>query len=162
MLDLFNSDEQLDYLRYMLETYPNVNVELGARFQQFHMMDRENLRKFMIKYSDRILFGTDISFQPLSNAPKQVAERYIRCFKLLETDETVKGGFFIGEEETQGLALPVEVLEKIYYKNACRLYPRVKEALKELGYSILNIGPQGLRHRGIVCDGLKPPCSAGG
>ncbi|MHC4435670.1 MAG: amidohydrolase family protein [Planctomycetota bacterium] len=36
MLDHFNSNEQLDYLRYVLETYPNVHVDLGARFQQFH------------------------------------------------------------------------------------------------------------------------------
>ena len=133
MLDLFNSDEQLDYLKYMLETYPNFNVDLAARFQQFHMMDRDNLRKFMIKYSDRILFGTDISSQPRKDDPKQVAEQYMRCFKLLETDEIVKGGFF-GEDETKGLALPQDVLEKIYYKNAARLYPRVKDVLKELGY----------------------------
>ncbi len=133
MLDFFNSDEQLDYLRYMLETYPNLNVDLAARFQQFHMMDRDNLRKFIIKYSDRILFGTDITSQPKEDGPKQVAERYMRCFKMLETDEIVKKGFF-GGDETKGLALPQEVLEKIYYKNAARLYPRVKDALKQLGY----------------------------
>jgi predicted TIM-barrel fold metal-dependent hydrolase len=135
MLDFFNSDEQLDYLIYMLETYPNVNVDLAARLQQFHRMDREKLRKFMIKYSDRILFGTDISSQPVEDSPKEVAEQYNRCFELLETDKIVKGGFF-GEDETKGLALPKEVLAKIYYKNAARLYPRVKDVLKKLGYSV--------------------------
>jgi len=47
----------------------------------------------------------------------------------------VPGGFFTGEK-TQGLALPREVLEKIYYKNAARLYPKVADVLKKRGYVI--------------------------
>jgi len=133
MLDHFNSDEQLDYLMYVLETYPNVNVDLGARFQQFHRMDRDKLRKFMIEYADRILFGTDIGGQPREGRYAEVAESYHRAFQLLETDKAVKGGFF-GGTETKGLALPADVLEKIYYRNAARLYPRVKDVLRGLGY----------------------------
>ncbi len=135
MLDHFNSDEQLDYLMYILETYPNVNVDLGARFQQFNRMDRDKLRNFIIKYADRILFGTDIGGQPAEGKYRQVAESYYRAFQLLETDKVVKGGFF-GRTETKGLALPTDVLEKIYYKNAARLYPRVKDVLKNMGYDI--------------------------
>ena len=132
MLDHFNSDEQLDYLRYVLKTYPNVHVDLGARFQQFHRMDRDKLRKFMIEHSDRILFGTDIGGQPREGKYAEVAESYRRAFLLLETDQLIKGGFFSGTE-TRGLALPVDVLEKIYYRNAARLYPRVEDVLKDLG-----------------------------
>ena len=55
MLDHFNSDEQLDYLMYVLETYSNVHVDLGARFQQFNRMNRDKLRNFMISF----LFGGD-------------------------------------------------------------------------------------------------------
>jgi len=135
MLDHFNSDEQLDYLRYVLETYPNVNVDLAARFQQFHRMDRDNLREFMIHYADRILFGTDIGNQTKEGKCEEVAERYYRCFKILETDGIVMGGFF-GNTETEGLALPRDVLEKIYYRNAAALYPRVREVLEDRGYSI--------------------------
>jgi len=135
MLDHFYSDEQLEYLGYVLETYPNVNVDLAARFQQFCRMDREKLRAFMIRYADRILFGTDIGGQPRNGRYEQVADSYQRCFKLLETDEMVRGGFFSGEN-TQGLALPREVLEKIYYRNAARLYPKVKEVLEQRGYNI--------------------------
>jgi predicted TIM-barrel fold metal-dependent hydrolase len=132
MLDHFNSDEQLDYLMYILETYPNIHVDLGARFQQFHRMDRDKLRNFMIKYADRILFGTDIGGQPAGGKYRQVAESYYRAFQLLETDRVVKGGFF-GSTETRGLALPADVLEKIYYQNAAELYPRVKDTLKNMG-----------------------------
>jgi predicted TIM-barrel fold metal-dependent hydrolase len=135
MLDHFYSDEQLDYLMYVLETYPNVHVDLAARFQQFHRMDREKLRNFMIEYADRVLYGTDIGGQPEAGRYEQVAEMYYRSFQLLETGQTIRGGFF-GETETKGLALPADVLEKIYYLNAVRLYPRVKNVLTELGYHV--------------------------
>jgi predicted TIM-barrel fold metal-dependent hydrolase len=135
MLDHFNSDEQLDYLMYVLETYPNVHVDLAARFQQFHRMDREKLRGFMIKYADRILYGTDIGGQPRAGRYDQVADMYFRSFQLLETDKVIRGGFF-GQTETQGLALPVNVLKKIYYENAARLYPGVKDALAQLRYEV--------------------------
>jgi len=134
MLDHFNSDEQLDYLSYVLETYPNVNLDLAARFQQFHRIDREKLRNFIIRYADRILFGTDISKQPASNVEDTVA-RYQRCFQLLETDQTVTGGFF-GDTPTVGLALSHDVLEKIYYQNAVRIFPRVGAVLKKQGYDV--------------------------
>ncbi len=133
MLDHFNSDEQLDYLRYVLKAYPNVHVDLGARFQQFHRMDRDKLRQFVIEHCDRILFGTDIGGQPREGRYAEVAESYRRVFQLLETDEMIEGGFF-GGTKTRGLALPMDVLEKIYYRNAARLYPRVEDVLKDLGY----------------------------
>ncbi|MHC4435669.1 MAG: hypothetical protein ACYTBS_27975 [Planctomycetota bacterium] len=98
-------------------------------------MDRDKLRNFMIEHADRILFGTDIGGQPREGRYGQVAESYTRAFQLLETDRVVKGGFF-GQTETKGLALPVDVLEKIYYRNAARLYPRVKDVLKDLGCNI--------------------------
>ena len=135
MLDHFNSNEQLDYLSYVLETYPNLHVDLAARFQQFHRMDREKLRNFMIKYADRILYGTDIGGQPKAGQYERVAEQYYRSFQLLQTDHVVRGGFF-GETQTKGLALPEDVLKKIYYLNAARLYPRVRNVLIQLGHPI--------------------------
>ena len=59
--------------------------------------------------------------------PERMAERYHRCFQLLETDEMVQGSFFDDQKERRGLALPRDVLEKIYYRNALRIYPRLKE-----------------------------------
>ncbi|MHC4177993.1 MAG: amidohydrolase family protein [Planctomycetota bacterium] len=133
MLDHFNSDEQLDYLAYMLTTYPNLHVDLAARFQQFHRMDRERLRDFMIRYQDRILFGTDIG--RVGEDARGFAERYHRCFLLLQSDKKVKGSFFDNKTERRGLALPRDVLEKIYYRNALRIYPRARDTLKTLGYA---------------------------
>ncbi len=136
MLDFFNSDEQLDHLSYMLETYPNLNVDLAARFQQFHRMSNDKLRAFLIRYADRVLFGTDVG-EIKAGSEAEIAERYHKCFQISETDSVVPGGFF-GKTPTKGMALPQDVLEKIYYRNAMRVYPRVKEVLKKLGYPVDN------------------------
>ena len=80
---------------------------------------------------------------------KTRAVNYKRYFDFLETDKTLpsdfidvtkgQGGVRLGEEgkrTIQGLALPTEVLEKIYFRNAMRVYPHVKENLKSLGYPV--------------------------
>jgi predicted TIM-barrel fold metal-dependent hydrolase len=140
MLNYNITGEQLDYLRYVMESYPNVNLDLAARIGWFCYLDRDQIRDFLIKYSDRILFGTDIGDQPLREDPGITARRYHRCFEILETDKMVGAGFYPapgeGRREFKGLALPIDVLENIYYRNAVRLYPRVKEVLTTRGYEV--------------------------
>lgn len=120
-------DAQLDYLRFLLSTFPNFHVDLAATFQYFSMVNTENLRDFMIEYADRILFGTDIGRWEADDETQNRALAYNRCFRILESDALVEGSFF-GNEPIRGLNLPREVLEKIYYKNALRLYPKVSES----------------------------------
>lgn len=141
MLWLCYSDEQLDYLRYMLKTYPNLNVDLATAPEFLHPVGRDNLRDFMIEYSDRVLFGTDMGtkwFAPdlggAADTFKSRAANYRRYFDLLETDKELPSGLK-GEHRIRGLALPQPVLEKIYFRNAARIYPRVAESLKKLGYA---------------------------
>jgi len=128
-------DAQIDYLRNMLATFPKMNIDLAATFQYFDLVTYENLRSFMIGYADRIVFGTDIGRWDDPERGKRYAEQYWRAFRILETDEIVPGGFFSGNE-IRGLALPRDVLEKIYYRNAARIYPRVEEQLVRLGYVV--------------------------
>ncbi len=140
MLWLCYSDEQLDYLRYMLKTYPNLNVDLATVPNFLHAVGRDNLRDFMIEYADRILFGTDMAsawFVPVLDKKfphiRDKVPQYQRYFEFLETDKELPSG--IKEEHTmRGLALPLPVLEKIYFRNAMRIYPHVADALKQLGY----------------------------
>lgn len=140
MLWLCYSDEQLDYLRYMLKSYPNLHIDLATTPVFLHAVGRDNLRDFMIVHADRILFGTDVGskwFVPeLDKQIPNVAEKvpqYRRYFDLLETDKELPSGIK-DEEKIRGLSLPLEVLEKIYFRNAMRIYPHVKEALTHLGY----------------------------
>jgi predicted TIM-barrel fold metal-dependent hydrolase len=91
------------------------------------MVNYDNLRDFMIEYADRILFGTDIGRWETKEETKNMVKAYNNCFRIMETDDMVEGSFF-GNEPIKGLNLPREVLEKIYYKNAIRLYPKLSES----------------------------------
>lgn len=132
---LICQDAQIDCLRNLLATYPNLNIDLSATFQYYNLVQRDNLRSFMIEYADRILFGTDVGFwqNPRENAGK--ADWYHTWFQILETAEDVPGKFY-ATDKIKGLDLPREVLEKIYYRNAMRIYPGVREAMLKLGYAV--------------------------
>jgi len=121
-------DAQIDYLRYLFSTYPNFYVDISATCQYIPLVNRENLRDFYIEYQDRLLFGTDGGRVGDDNMVNYIAGRYANFFAILETDEVVPTGFF-GNNPTKGLDLPREALEKIYYKNALKLYPGLKEAM---------------------------------
>ena len=117
---LICQDAQIDYLRYMLSRYPNLYVDLAATFQYYHLVNNENLHDFFIEHQDRILFGTDFTSFP-EGSIQRIADRYVSYFAILETDQMVG--------RVKGLNLPREVLEKVYYKNAVKLFPDVKEAM---------------------------------
>jgi predicted TIM-barrel fold metal-dependent hydrolase len=128
-------DAQLDYLRNMLATFSNLYIDLAATFQYYPLVKRGNLRSFMVEWADRIMFATDIGRWKGDEETADHVERYFRAFQILETDELVDGSFF-GDEMVEGLSLPREVLEKIYFRNAVKVYPRVKEAMIKLGYKV--------------------------
>jgi len=115
-------DAQIDYLRYMLSTYPNLYVDLSATLQYMHLVNHDNIRDFYIEYQDRILFGSDFG-RFAEDAIQSTANRFADHFATLETDLPVNRG------RSEGLNLPRDVLEKIYYKNALKLYPGLKEMM---------------------------------
>jgi predicted TIM-barrel fold metal-dependent hydrolase len=107
--------ENLDWVSTMLDQHPNVMVEFGAREAELGRQPRRT-RELFLKYQDRVMFGTD----------NEVTEAmYRNNFRWLETaDEYFDywGAPGQGRFEISGLALPDEVLEKIYHKNAERLF----------------------------------------
>ena len=83
-------------------------------------------RKFLIKYQDRVLFGTDGPWPE---------ERLRLYWRFLETD----GEYFPYSEKPfppqgfwniYGVNLPDEVLKKVYRENAMRLVPGVREKVE--------------------------------
>ena len=120
-------DAQLDFLRYMLTSYPNLYLDISATCQYMPLVNTDNLRDIYIEFQDRLLFGTD-GGRVNDEQINYITERYANFFAILETDQVVPSGFF-GNNPTKGLHLPKEVLEKIYYKNALKLYPGLKEAM---------------------------------
>jgi uncharacterized protein len=115
-----NLPEELGRVSMWLDTYPNFYVEMSARISEIGRQPY-TARKFMIKYQDRVLFGTD--------TPPD-AEAYRIYYRFLETaDEYIdpaSGHHLQGRWMIYGIYLPDEVLEKIYNKNAMRLFSMLK------------------------------------
>jgi predicted TIM-barrel fold metal-dependent hydrolase len=121
--------ENLQAVGEMLDKYPNVNVEIGARIGELGRQPRTAAR-FFDKYQDRILFGTDAI--PLgTETPQQVfgADLYHIYYRFLETDDE----YFDyaparvppqGRWRIYGVALPEPILRKVYYANAERVLGR--------------------------------------
>ena len=117
-------DAQVDYLRYMFSRYPNLYVDISATYQYLPLLNYDNLRDLFIEYQDRFLYGSDFSsFR--DDAIQGAADRYASHFEILESDRIIDNR----NGQMKGLNLPKEVLEKIYYKNALKLYPGLKEAM---------------------------------
>jgi predicted TIM-barrel fold metal-dependent hydrolase len=115
-----NMPEELGTVAKWLDQYPNLYVEIGARISELGRQPY-TARKFMIRYQDRVLFGSDT--EPDANA-------YRIYYRFLETEDEYidpAGGHHLqGRWMIYGLHLPDSVLEKIYNKNARRLLSQFK------------------------------------
>ena len=114
-----NADD-LNYISYLLDTYPNYYIEFGAVLSDLGKQPY-TARKFFIKYQDRILFGTDGGSMHIKGWT--IEKVYRAYFEFLETDNEyidypLQGAINQGNWKIYGINLPDEVLEKIYYKNA--------------------------------------------
>jgi uncharacterized protein len=98
----------------MLDEFPNVMVEVGAILYDLGRQPRA-AHDFFVEYQDRILFGKD-SFQP-SEYPY-----YWRVFETADEYFDYYRGYH-AFWKLYGMDLPDEVLKKIYYENALRLFP---------------------------------------
>jgi predicted TIM-barrel fold metal-dependent hydrolase len=144
-----NNPEDPAQVGRMLDRYPNLYIDLAARVPAIGRRDaahgQEAMRAFFIKHQDRILFGTDTgvgpedlmfgSSGPLPPRPQDATRFYGSIWRYLETrDRDIPSPTPIqGRWDIDGVGLPREVLEKIYYKNAQKLLqirlPQPGEAL---------------------------------
>ncbi|HZT30676.1 MAG TPA: amidohydrolase family protein [Bryobacteraceae bacterium] len=118
--------EDLRYVSELMDKYPNMSVEIGARIGELGRQPRA-ARKFFDKYQDRILFGTDAV--PHGDAyPQQVYGDllYEIYYRFLETEDE----YFDyaparippqGRWRIYGLGLAEGILKKVYHGNAARL-----------------------------------------
>ena len=100
-----------------LDKYPNFAIDTAARMEYLMRDDPDKVRNFLIKYQDRVLYGTDLDLNPDANIDESVKEweeTYVRDYRYLATDET----FQVEGRTVRGLKLPKEVLQKIYRTNA--------------------------------------------
>ncbi len=114
-----NSAEDLTAIGNLLDSCPNLYVDIAGRVAELGRQPY-TAREFLIKYQDRILFGTD------RYPGKTVQPRYKIYYRFLQTQDEYFDYYDhpfppTGEWKIYGIFLPDEVLEKIYFKNAERL-----------------------------------------
>jgi len=110
---LANCCYNLNIIGELLDKYPNLYIDISARFAEFSAIPR-TAAAFINKYQDRILYGTD-----MGNSP----DMYKITFRLLETaDEHIYDERFSYHWPLSGLDLSDEVLEKVYRTNMLKIY----------------------------------------
>lgn len=109
------SSENLARATYVLDSFPNVYMDISARASELGRQPF-TARDFFLRYADRIVFGSDL-------LPEVCMYRLY--FRFLET----KDEYFDypshasrqGRWQIYGLGLPDNVLRKVYRENALRL-----------------------------------------
>ena len=98
----------------MFDEMPNVYSEIGAVLYDIGRQPR-TAREFFTKYQDRLLFGKD-SFQP---------DEYPYYWRVLETSDEYFDYYrdYHAFWKLYGIALPDDVLKKLYFENALKIIP---------------------------------------
>jgi len=121
--------EDLENLARWIESYPNYYIDISSARWMARELGRypKKAREFFIKYSDRILFGTDLVQDRNKPISDYYRTRYFTFLAILETScRDVPLPFPDPENDNNtkinGLDLPLDVLKKIYWENAIKFF----------------------------------------
>ncbi len=118
----------VDELGRFLDRFPNAVAGTAARIghlQHQSQRDREKVIEFMSKYQDRLLYGSDSGVragQSIDERYQSIRERWLRDWRYFNTDEMIDVPEL--DDPVQGLALPKEIVTKLYQTNAQKLFPK--------------------------------------
>ena len=112
---VMNRPDNLAWVGQVLDACPNVYAEISARINDLGRQPRTACN-FFTRYQDQVLFGTDGSDMRL----------HPLYFRVLETADDLilpeSGTLPAGSAPLYGLALPDDVLRKLYHDNAARIF----------------------------------------
>jgi predicted TIM-barrel fold metal-dependent hydrolase len=121
---LGSMETDVDEIAKRFDLYPNFAVDTAARMEYLMIQPREKVRNFLIKYQDRVVYGTDLEFLTSESTPealKDWQDTYARDWKFLATDQMLP----LRSRRVQGLDLPEPVLRRIYHDNAVHWIPGI-------------------------------------
>jgi len=123
---LGSDEEHWDRLAKRLDTYPNFAVDMAARVRYFVRGDHEHARRFLTKYQDRVLYGTDfvLGSEDAAAAVHDIERPHNWDRQFFATKDTLT----FRNSQTQGLGLPDSVVRKIFRENALRWLPGITAA----------------------------------
>jgi len=119
----WNVDRVADFL----DRFPNARVDVAARMVHLEYQSSsqpQKVRRFLVRYQDRILYGSDVAYGPEDSDPAAVAavhSDWLEDWRFLATTELMHSPDFVAS--FHGLHLPREVIDKIYRRNAQALFP---------------------------------------
>ena len=119
----------LDALASRLDLYPNFAVDTAARVRWLAAQPRDKARAFVLKYQDRILYGTDLHFHVGTTdeeASQAWESEYSLQWRYFATDDS----FEYGGRQVEGLNLPRSVLKELYHDNAVHWIPGIDASLR--------------------------------
>lgn len=121
-----NCAEDLPALSKWLDQYPNLHLDFASRINELGRQPY-TARKFLTRYQDRVLFGTDGPW------PETRIRLYWRFLETLDENFPYSEKDFPpqGLWNIYGVGLPDEVLQKIYFANALKLMPSLKTVYAE-------------------------------
>ncbi len=128
LMHVGNQAVDLDAVEACMDQHANVMVDISARIAELGRQPRRS-RRFIDRFQDRVLFGTDAVPPPWGNdVPQQLLcdELYDIYYRFMQTDDEY---FDYAPADTppqgrwriHGLDLPEPVLRKVYHDNAARL-----------------------------------------
>lgn len=118
----------VDELAKRMDRFPDLDVEMSARINHLQyqsIQDYDKVRNFMLKYHDRLLYGTDVGVTVrdtnYESRARNLEQRWRSHWIYLATDSVQKIKDLPGD--VKGLHLAKDVIDKIYQTNADRFFP---------------------------------------
>jgi predicted TIM-barrel fold metal-dependent hydrolase len=113
---LANCEYDLSILGNLLDKYPNLYAEFGARYGETSPIPRY-MNTFCNRYQNKLLYGTDMGFTPAM---------YATTFRILESNDEhfYETDLFNYHWPLYGFGLSNPVLKKIYRDNALKILDR--------------------------------------
>jgi predicted TIM-barrel fold metal-dependent hydrolase len=121
----------LDQCSELLDKYPNLYIDLSMgggikRYHRYFRQDLEKVKEFILKYQDRILFGSDIILDKTSWKNFDFVYQRMKCD--LDLHQKTEYRCQYGEKDIlhQGFNLPKKVLRKLYFENPQKIFNNQK------------------------------------
>lgn len=116
----------VDELARFLDRFPSAVAGTAARLGQLQYQsqrDRNKVIHFITKYQDRLLYGSDSGVGPehsISDRYQSIRARWLRDWNYFTSSDMLEVPEL--DDPVQGLALPKEIVVKLYRTNAQRLF----------------------------------------
>jgi len=134
----------VDLIAERLDKFPNFAVETSFTIPDLMGQSREMVRAFFMEYQDRILYGSDISgglvatpflvdmskinerwsTEEISKLKQELYSQYEHDFYYFATDQEFQRKNY----KVRGLALPEDVIQKLFFDNAVFWVPGIEKA----------------------------------